>query len=398
MSQAGHPVNYINALRTALIDSTTSGIPRLRVPLREQAAVPPGGDDSHQKPRQQRAARLRVLAGSFLGVALLFVAQWLQPHGGAPFAGPHGWAAWLAVVCGAAGIWLVPGVWLSAIMMRTGNGPVAGLTTRIAVLLGWYAMVGIVVNYAAQGAKPTAWTIVGVTAAASAATCVGVALGMLPRPVDRRARILVSAVAGGICAQVVIWLAMRYWTYQVNYQPIRRLDWLIVLVCALLAALGQASRPILPARDVVRIRRVLAALAAMTGTATVTIATALTWPTTQHLPSEVAAEQVSAPAGADIALGLAGIGPNGAEVLRGVFFAAFDDLGRPVPARFRITEEGAAKGPTTLLVVLDPAGRPALCGPTSVSGQPPLPVRVTVRDQTSGMFTQAVLPAGWCTR
>lgn len=391
-------MTYINALRTALIDSTTSGISRLRVPLREHVAAHPGGDDSHQEPRQQRAARLRVLAGSFLGVALLFVAQWLQPQGGAPFAGPHGWAAWLAALCGTVGIWLVPGVWLSAVMMRTGTGPVAGLTTRIGVLLGWYALVGIVVNYAAQGAKPTAWTIVGVTAAASAATCVGVALGMLPRPIDRRARIFVSGVAGGICAQVVIWLAMRYWTYQVNYEPIRRLDWLIVLVCALLAALGQASRPILPVRDVVSIRLLLAALAAITVTAVVTVATAVTWSTTQHLPSEVAAEQVSAPAGADIALALTGIGPNGSEVLRGVSFAAFDDLGRPVPAHFRITQEGGAKDRTTLLVVLDPAGGPALCGPTSTSGQTPLPVKVTVRDQTSGMFMQAVLPARWCTR
>lgn len=362
-------MNDINARRTALIDSTTSGIPRLR-----------------------------VLAGSFLGVALLVVAQWLQPHGGAPFTGPHGWAAWLAAGCGTVGIWLVPGVWLTAVIMRTGTGPLAGLATRIGVLLGWYALVGVVVHDSAQGARPTPGGIIGVTAAATAATCIGVALGFLPRPTDRWARILVSAAAGGICAQLVIWLAMRYWTYQVNYQHIRRLDWLIVLVCALFAALGQAGRPTLPAWDVARVRRALAALTAMTATAAVTVATATAWPTTQHLPPEVAAEQVPAPAGADIALALAGIGPQGSAALRGVSFAALDDLGRPAPAHFRITKQGGMTGPTTLLlVVLDPVDRPTLCAAPGPSGQA-FAVKVTVREQRSGMFTQAVLPAGWCTR
>ncbi len=354
--------------------------------------------DSH--PRQQRTARLRVLAGSFLGVTLLFASQRWQPPGGAPFTGPHGWAGWLAAGCGTAGTWLVPGGWLSAVMTRTGTGPLAWLATRIGVLLAWYALVGIVVHYSAQGARPTVWNIIGVTAGATAATSIGVTLGILSRPVDRRARILVSAAAGGSCAQIVIWLAERYWTYQVNYQHIRQLDWLIVLACALLAALGQVNRPTPPVYDAAGVRHVLLALAAMTTTAAVTVAGAVAWPTTQHLPSEVAVEQVPAPAGTDIALALAGIGPQGSSVLRGVSFAAFDDLSAPVTARFRITRQNGVTSPTALvLVILDPAGRPVLCGPTSPSRRTlPARVKVTVREQRSGTFTQAVLPVRWCTR
>jgi hypothetical protein len=357
--------------------------------------------------RQERAARVRVVAGSLLGVALLFAAQRWQPHGGAPFIGPHGWAAWWAAVCGVLGVWLVPGAWLSAIMIRTGTGPLAWLATRIGGLLAWYALVGVVVHDSAQGARPTAGAVIGVSAAATVATCLGVALGLLPRPVDRRARVLASVAAGGLCAQAVIWLAMRYWTYQVNYQQIRRLDWLIVLVCAVLTALGQASPPTtLPTRDAVRIRYVLAGLAAMMAVTASTVGAAVSWPTIQHLPSEVAAGQVPAPAGADIALAVTGIGPRGATVLRGVSFTALDDLGRPIPARFHITNHimnhitnhGGARIPSALVsVVLDPLDRPALCGPTGPSG-PMLPIKVTIRDQNSGTSTQAVLPPGWCSR
>jgi hypothetical protein len=398
MPEAGHPVNYINALKTALINSTASGTTRLQGPLRQQTTVPMGEDDDfHREARRERAARWRVLARSFLGVALLFIAQWLQSYRGAPFTGPHGWSTWLAAVCGIVGIWLVPGVWLSTLMMRTGTDLVAGLATRIGVPLVWYGLVGIVVHYSAQGADPTAWSIIGVTTAATAATCLGVALGILPRPVERRTRILVSGAVGGACAQAVIWLAMGYWTYQINYQHIRRLDWLIVLACALLAALGQANRPTLPVRDAAQIQRALTALTTMTAIAAITIAAAVTWPTTQHLPPELAAEQIFNPAGADIAFALAGTGPNGSDVLRSASFAAIDDLGRPVPTRFHITNEGGAKDRATLLVMLDPTARPALCGPYGPSAHT-LPVKVTVRDQYSGLSTQATLPAGWCAR
>lgn len=393
-------MNYFSALRTVLIDSTRWGRPQAGLSGREQTAVPPSDGDSHQdfhqQARQERAARVRVLAGSLLGVALLFAAQRWQPPGGAPFTGPHGWTAWLAAVCGAAGVWLVPGGWLSVTVMRTGTGPLARLATRIGVLLAWYAVVGVVVNYSAQDARVTAGSVIGVTTAATAAACLGVALGLLPRPLDRRRRFLVGAAAGGSCAPAVIWLAMRYWTYQVNYQHIRRLDWLIVLVCALLAALGQAGRPTRPIREVVRIRSALAGLAAMTAVAATTVMAAVTWPTTQHLPSRVAAAQVPTPPGVDIALALTGIGPQGSQVLHRVSLTALDEFGHPIAARFRITNQGGAKSPTALVVVvLDPLNRPTLCGPISPSGQV-LPTKVTLRDQNSGMSTQAVLPPGWC--
>ncbi|MGH3695531.1 MAG: hypothetical protein ACRDRX_16350 [Pseudonocardiaceae bacterium] len=361
----------------------------------ERTDVKTGPDDYHQKAPRERTTRWRILAESFLGVTLLITAQRWQPPGGEPFAGPHGAAAWLAAVCGILGVWFVPGGWFSALVMRTGTGPIARLATRVGALLAWYAVVGVVVHYLAQGADPTAWSIIGVTSASTAAICLGVALGLLPRPVDPRMRILVFAAAGGICAQVVIWLAMEYWTYQINYQHIRRLDWLIVVVCALLAALGGASRPTLPVRGAARLRGAIVGWFAITMTAAVTVVAAAIWPTTQLLPSEIAAEQVSAPAGADVALALAGIGPHGSAALRGVAFATVDERGRPVPARFRVTDERGTTDRTTLLVVLDPTARSALCGPTSVVEQAD-PVKVTLRELRSGTSTQAVLPAGWC--
>lgn len=388
-------MNHVNASRIAVKGSILPDVSRPRGLPGEQTAPASGQGDYHQRGRRERATRWRILAESFLGVTLLYTAQWLQPHGGAPFAGPQGVAAWLAAMCGALGVWLVPGVWFSALLIRTGTGPVAQLATRVGVLLAWYAVVGVVVHHSAQGADPTPGNILGVTTASTAATCLGVALGLLPRPLDRRRRILLAAAAGGICAQAVIWFAMGYWTYQINYQHIRRLDWLIVLACALLAALGQASRPALPVRHAARLRGAIVAWAAIMTTAAVTAAVTAILPTTQRLPSEVAAEQVPAPAGADIALALAGIGPHGPEALRGVSFATADDLGRPVPAHFHITGELGANDRGSLLVVLDPAARPALCGPAGPAGQAK-PVKVTLRDLRSGMSTQAALPAGWC--
>jgi hypothetical protein len=398
MPETGPPVNYINALRTALSDLSTLRPPRLRIPWHLPTIGP--ADENADFPQQVRAehvARLRVIIGSFLGVTMLFVAQWLQPHGGAPFTGPHDGAAWLAAVCGIIGIWLVPGVWLSALIMRTGTGPVARLATRIGVLLGWYALVGIVVHYSAQAARPTAGGIIGVTTAATAAACLGVALGFLRHPLDHRRRILVSAAAGSLCAQAVIWLDMHYWTYQINYEHIRRLDWLIVLACALLTALGQANPPTLPIRDPAQIQRTLAALTAMTVTTAITVAAAVTWPTTQQLPAELAAEQVAAPAGADMALTLTGIGPPDFAVLRDASFTTADDLGHPLPAHFQIVNQRTVSDVATLLVVLDPTTRRTLCAPTARLATT-VPIKVTVRDQSSGMSTQAVLPTRWCAR
>jgi hypothetical protein len=391
-------VNYITALRTVLSGARPLRSPRLRIPWRLLTTRPTDDNvDVPQRLRAERSARLRVIIGSFLGVAMLFVAHWLQPHGGAPFTGPHDGIGWLSAVCGIIGIWLVPGVWLSALIICTGIGPVAVLATRVGGLLGWYGVVGIVVHYSAQGARPTAGGIIGVTAAATAAVCLGVALGFLRHPLDRRRRMFVSAAAGGLCAQAVIWLDTHYWTYQINYEHIRRLDWLIVLTCALLTALGQANPPTVPIRDTAQTQRALAALTAMTVTTVITVAAAVTWPTTQQLPAELTAEQVSAPAGADIALTLTGIGPPDLAVLRDASFTAADDLSHPLPAHFQIVNQGTATEAATLLVVLAPTTRPTLCQPLGRFA-PTAPIKVTVRDQNSGMSTQAVLPTRWCAR
>ena len=67
--------------------------------------------------------------------------------------------AWTAMICGIAGIWLVPGLWLSAVVMRTGVGPTAWLGTRIGTTLAWYALVGPVIHNAGQGARVTTGVI-----------------------------------------------------------------------------------------------------------------------------------------------------------------------------------------------------------------------------------------------
>ena len=46
-----------------------------------------------------------------------------NPANASPFAAPSGAVGWIALIAGVAGIWLVPGLWLSAVMMRTGIGP-----------------------------------------------------------------------------------------------------------------------------------------------------------------------------------------------------------------------------------------------------------------------------------
>ena len=194
---------------------------------------------------QDRRARLRLLAGSLIGAGCLLLAYRLQPGEGSPFAAPSGTVAWIALIAGIAGIGLVPGLWLSAVMMRTGAGPAGRLATRIGTTLTWYALVGPVVHLSADGAMVTAGGIVGTTVAATAAVCLGVALGLVRRPANPMLRVLMAALVGGICAQTVIWLSTRLFPH-VNYEQIRRLDWLIVLACALLTAMGRTAVPTCP--------------------------------------------------------------------------------------------------------------------------------------------------------
>src|SRR5690242_13195385 len=116
-----------------------------------------------------RHARIRLLAGTSVGVMLLIVAQALQPHGGSPFAAPPDWAAWAAAACGVVGVWLVPGLWLSALITGPETGLAAWLATRIGTTLAWYVLVGPLVHDLGEGARVTNGVVFGMTMAATAA-------------------------------------------------------------------------------------------------------------------------------------------------------------------------------------------------------------------------------------
>ena len=353
-----------------------------------------------------RTARLRLLAGSVFGAGCLLLAYCLQPGESSPFAAPSGAAGWIALLAGIAGVWLVPGLWLSAVMMRTGIGPVARLATRIGATLTWYALVGPVIHVSAHGALVTPGGIVGVTVAATAAVCLGLALGLVRRPSDPRLRALIAALAGGICAQTVIWLSMWLFTDGVNYEYIRHSDWLIVLACALVTAIGVGSRPDLPVvRTAKHFRTVMIFLAVVVVTALALIATGSLWSPAQRMPSAIGVEQVAAPSGSDVAFALTALGPDGPALVQRALFTASDDTGRPVAVSTRLLLSGTAD-PVTLLVVLDPASRLQLCERSAaklgrtvaiVDGSAQdWPVKLTLRDQASGVLVQAVFPAGWC--
>ena len=169
--------------------------------------------------------------------------------------------------------------------------------------------------------------------------CLGVALGLLRRPANPMLRVLMAALVGGICAQTVIWLSMRLFTHGVNYEQIRRLDWLIVLACALLTAIGAHSRPDLPlVRTAGHIRTVLIFLAVVAVTAVALLATGSRWSPAQRMPSAIGAEQVAAPPGADVAFALTAIGPEGPALIQRAVFTASDDTGRPVPVSTRLVD------------------------------------------------------------
>lgn len=413
-----------NAGKVSALEHAVNGVPVLDTPTEgfDSAAPaadlrPPGDRYRHRRPPRwqtisdreislDRRARLRLLAGALIGAGCLVLAYRLQPGEGSPFAAPSGAVAWIALIAGIAGIWLVPGLWLSAVMMRTGIGPSARLATRIGTTLAWYALVGPVIHESAEGALVTPGGIVGATVAATAAVCLGVALGLMRRPADPRLRVPIAALVGGICAQTVIWLSMGFFTDGVNYEQIRRLDWLIVLACALLTAIGAHSRPDLPVvRTARHIRTVMISLAVVAVTAVALLATGSEWSPVQRMPSAIGAEQFPAPPGADVAFALTAIGPEGPELIQRAAFTASDDTGRPVPVLTRLVGAGTAD-PATLLVVLDAASRPQLCGRTAaklgnivavVNGsEHGWPVKLTLRDQASGVLVQAVIPAGWC--
>ena len=406
-------------------ESSTEGVPELEhavngVPVPDPPAeeLYSAGPASHRRPPHwqtvtsreislDRKARLRLLAGSLIGAGCLVLSYRLQPGDASPFAAPSGVVAWIALIAGITGIWFVPGLWLSSVMMRIGIGLTARLATRIGATLAWYALVGPVIHVSAEGAFVTPGGIVGATVAATAAVCLGVALGLVRRPANPALRLPIAALAGAICAQAAIWLSMRLFTDGVNYEQIRRLDWLIVLGCALLSAVGTGSRPDLPLlRTAGQIRLVLLSLAVLLVTAVALLAVGSIWSPVQRMPSAIGVEQVAAPPGTDVAFALTAIGPEGPGLIKRAVFTASDDTGRPVPVITRLVGDGTA-GPATLLVVLDPGSRQDLCGGTGTEhgqtvadiddSQRGWPVKLTLRDQGSGVHVvQAVVPAGWC--
>jgi hypothetical protein len=403
-----------NADKVSALEHAVNGVPVLDTPTEGFDSAAPAADrrprgdrHRHRRPARwqtisnreislNRRARLRLLAGSLIGAGCLVLAYRLQPGEASPFAAPSGAVAWIALIAGIAGIWLVPGLWMSAVVMRTGVGPAARVATRIGATLTWYALIGPVLHLSADKALVTAGGIVGATVAATAAVCLGIALGLVRRPADPRLRFLLAGLVGALCAQTVIWLSMRLFTDGVNYEQIRRLDWLIVLSCGLLTAIGAHSRPDLPlVRTARHIRAVLISLAVVAVTAVALFAVGSRWSPAQRMPSAFSAEQVAAPSGFDVAFALTAIGPDGPALIQRAVFTASDDIGRPVAVSTRLLNGGTAD-PATLLVVLDPGSRPQLCDRSVDAMEQGWPVKLTVRDEASGVLIQAVIPAGWC--
>lgn len=368
--------------------------------------TPPGGRHrfhlrlgSERELPRDRTARLRVLAGSAIGVGCLFVAYWLAPEQGSLLAAPPGAVGWVAMLCGIAGVWLVPGLWLSAVMMRIGAGPMAWLGTRIATTLGWYALVAPVIYQLGQGPRITTLGIFMVTTAATAAVSLGVALGLSPRPAGHLQRILLAAVIGAVSAQVVIWASKLVWTDDESYVFELSYDSLIVLGCALLVVIGALSRPKLPPVLTPRnMRTPLIAFAVVAITAAALLAVGARWSPAQQMPSAYSAEQIPAPAGADLAFALTALGPDGSELIRRADFTISDETGRRVPLQTRLEQADGSADRATLLVVLPPGSQPELCGQERLDRafQTGAPVKLTMRDQSSGLILQAVIPVGWC--
>jgi hypothetical protein len=356
-----------------------------------------------RKVPHDRTTRLRLLAGSAIGVGFLFVAHWLAPEQGSLLDAPSGAVWWIAMICGIAGVWLVPGLWISAVIVRVGAGPVAWLGTRISTTLAWYAVVGPVIHHAGQGARVTTLGILTVTTAATAAVSLGVAFGLARRPADHWRRILVAAVVGGGCAQVVIWASSLVWSDDRIYSHNLAVNSLIVLGCALLVAVGTLRHPNLPPVLAVRnIRTPLVAMAVIAITGAALLAVGSRWSPAQRMPSAFGAEQVPAPAGADVAFSLTAIGPQGSELIRRADFTASEDTGRPVPADMRLVLADRTADRATLLITLPRSSQTELCGEERGEDQwirafkTGAPVKMTVRDQASGLILQAVIPLGWC--
>lgn len=356
---------------------------------------------AHVEALRDRVPRRRVLGASVLGVCCLVVAQWLYTWQMAPAQSDLDALAWrTSIVLGLIGIWLVPGLWLSALMIRSGRGLPAWLATRIGATLAWYALVGPVVHQISGGARVTTGLLVGATVAATAAVCLGVALGLLPKPGDPQVRTALGLLVGGGCAQVVMWTTMTLWPHDAGHSALRRLDWLIVAVCAVLTAVAMRRRPQLPAlRTRNHTRMIVISVVVIEMTAATLLVAGGKWSPEQRMPSAFSAEQIVGPtADYDLAFALTAISPEGAELIQQANFQAFDDTGRPVPARILAEFTQHTADHVVLLVILDPQSRPMLChNGTRVDGRL-VPAKLTLQDATSGLLVQGVIAPEWCER
>lgn len=348
---------------------------------------------------RDRLPRRRVLGASALGVSCLAVAQWLYTWQMAPAQSDLDTLAWrTSIVLGLIGIWLVPGLWLSALMIRSGTGLPAWLATRIGATLAWYALVGPVVHQISGGARVTTGVLVGATVAATAAVCLGVALGLVRRPVEPRTRTVLALVTGGLCAYGVMWAAMMLWPYDADHTMLRRLDWLIILCCAVLTAVGMRRRPQLPAlRSRRHTRMIVISVVMIEMTAAILLVAGAKWSPEQRMPSAFSAEQIHGATGEyDLAFALTAISPEGAELIQRADFHAFEETGRPVPARILAEFTQHTADHVVLLVILDPAARPALCAGVIRADGRTSPAKLTLRDATSGLLVQGVIAPQWC--
>ncbi|NVN53729.1 hypothetical protein HLY00_4080 [Mycolicibacterium hippocampi] len=340
--------------------------------------------------QQDRVLRLRLCAWTMIGIVCLVAAQWLQPDQGSLFAFPSSPAAAISLVFGFIGLWLVPGLWMSAVVMRTGAGPAAWMGTRIATTLIWYSAVGPVIHQVGQGARVTTGGIVLATTATTACVALGVLLGLSRRPMRRWLRILLPAVIGAACAQVVISASMWFWTHDMNYAHIRRLEWLIAFGCAILVTVGALLRPKLPqTRTIANTRAVLFSFGVVVATCLSLAVANMNWSPAQRMPSAFGIEQVPALPGADLAFSLTAIGAEGPRLMRQAEFSAADESGRPVPVQLRSVGADGTASRAVLLVEMPPGSQSVLC-------RPDRPAKITVGDRITGVRMQAVIPERWC--
>ena len=148
-----------------------------------------------------------------------------------------------------------------------------------------------------------------------------------------------------------------------NYEHIRRLDWLIVLACALLVTLGTLSRPKLPpVRTARHMRTILVSLAVVAVTAVALLATGSRWSPEQRMPSAIGAEQVPAPPGADVAFALTAIGPEGSGTHPTRRLHRLRRHRSPGPCPTRLSRRGRHGGSgRRCCVVLDPGAASRCC-------------------------------------